>query len=112
MTHPRMLAAAIAASLAALGATPAHCADARSAEALLEKSNCFNCHSVEKAKEGPAYREVAKKYRGKPEAVDKLYKHATTRPIVKVDGKEEEHATLKSKNPAEIRNVIEWILSL
>lgn len=104
----------IAAVLAAatLVAIPAHAADARAAEALLEKSNCFNCHSVERAKDGPAYREVAKKYRGNPEAPDKLYKHATTRPIVKVDGKEEEHATLKSKNPAEIRNVIEWILSL
>ena len=105
-----LIAALAAAALAT--AAPVLAADARAAEALMEKSNCFNCHSVERAKDGPAYREVAKKYRNNPEAPDKLYKHATTRPIVKVDGKEEEHATLKSKNPAEIRNVIEWILSL
>ena len=35
----------------------------------------------------------------------------TTNPKVEVDGKKEEHAALKSKNDAEIRNVVKWILS-
>ena len=30
---------------------------------------------------------------------------------VKVDGKEEEHTSLKTKDEAEVRNVIQWILS-
>ncbi len=112
MPHPRLLSRMLASALALASPIAAIAVDVGSAEALIEKSKCFTCHGIDKGKEGPAYREVAKKYRGNPEAIDKLYKHATTRPLVKVDGKMEEHATLKSKNPSEIRNVIEWILSL
>lgn len=111
MFRARALATSLALS-AGLACAPAAALDPDAAQALVEKSQCYNCHGIEKGKDGPAYREVAKKYRGKEEAPDKLYKHATTRPLVKVDGNMEEHATLKSKNPAEIRNVIQWILSL
>jgi len=85
--------------------------DADAAEALMKKSNCFKCHAVDKKKDGPPYKEVAAKYKGKPEAEQKLYTHLTTNPKVKVDGKEEEHASLKTKNDADVRNVIRWILS-
>ena len=110
MAHMHALKS-LAAALAASGALAAFAADESTAKALMDKSECWQCHTIEKAKAGPAYREVAKKYRGQADAVDKLYKHATTRPMVKVDGNMEEHATLKSKNPAEIRNAIQWILS-
>ena len=101
----------IAAVIAALSIPCAGAVDVPAAQALLDKSECWNCHAIDKAKSGPAYKEVAKKYKGAPDAVEKLYKHATSRPMVKVDGNMEEHATLKSKNPAEIRNAIQWILS-
>lgn len=101
----------LAAALAASAALGAGAADEAAAKALMDKSECWNCHGIDKGKDGPSYREVAKKYRGQADAVDKLYKHATTRPLVKVDGNMEEHATMKSKNPAEIRNAIQWILS-
>jgi len=85
--------------------------DADAAEALAKKSKCFTCHSVDKKKDGPAYKDVAAKYKGKPDAEQKLFIHLTTNPKVKVDGKEESHESPKTKNEAEIRNLIGWILS-
>jgi cytochrome c len=85
--------------------------DADAAQALLKKSDCLKCHAVDKKKDGPSYKEVAAKHKGKPDAEQKLFTHVTTNPKVKVDGKEEEHTSLKTKDEAEIRNVIQWILS-
>lgn len=86
--------------------------DADAAQALLKKSDCFKCHAVDKKKDGPPYKEVAKKYKGKADAEDKLTKHITTSPMVEIDGKKEEHKSIKSKDAAEIKNVVQWILSL
>ncbi|HXF65160.1 MAG TPA: c-type cytochrome [Burkholderiales bacterium] len=85
--------------------------DSGAAEALMKKSGCFKCHSVTAKKEAPAYREIAAKYKGKADAEQALVKHLTTNPKVKVEGKEEEHDNLKTKNEADIRNVVRWILS-
>ena len=92
-------------------ATFAQAADEEAAKALLKKNDCFKCHAVDKKKDGPPYKEVAKKQKGKPDAVDKLTKHITTKPMVEIDGKKEEHKAIKGE-PGEIRNVVEWILSL
>jgi cytochrome c len=86
--------------------------DADGAQAALKKSDCFKCHSVDKKKEGPPFKEVARKYKGKPDGEDKLFKHITTSPMVEVDGKKEEHRAIKTKDNGEIRNVVQWILSL
>jgi len=102
---------AIAAVLLAGGALLADAADDAAAEALVKKSKCLTCHSVDKKKDGPAYKEVAKKYAGKADAEEKLYKHLTTHPEVEVDGKKEKHESLKTTDDKEIRNVISWILS-
>jgi len=102
---------AIAAVLLLGGAMLADAADDAAAEALVKKSKCLTCHSVDKKKDGPSYQETAKKYAGKPDAEEKLYKHLTTHPTVKVDGKEEKHESLKTTDDKEIRNVISWILS-
>lgn len=91
--------------------TAAHGADADAAQALMKKSGCFKCHSVDKKKDAPSYKEIAAKQKGKPDAEQKLYTHLTTNPKVKVDGKEEQHDSLKTKNEADVRNVIGWILS-
>ena len=42
------------------------------AEAMMKKSDCFTCHSVAKKIVGPAYKDVAKKYKSDPKAVEKL----------------------------------------
>ena len=71
-------------ALVALGSAPAARADDAAVESLMKKSNCFKCHAVDKKKDGPPYKEVAAKYKGKPDAEAKLYTHLTTNPKVKV----------------------------
>lgn len=39
---------------------------------LIAKSDCLTCHQVEEQAIGPAYRAIAKKYRGNPEIIDTL----------------------------------------
>ena len=85
--------------------------DTAAAEALTKKSGCMICHSVAQKKDAPSYKLLAEKYKGKADAEATLYKHLTTNPTIKVDGKEETHDSLKTKSEAEIRNVIKWILS-
>ena len=85
--------------------------DVGAAEALIKKSGCTKCHSVSAKKEGPSFKETAAKYKGKPDAEQKLVTHLTTNPKIKVDGKEELHDSLKTKNDADIKNVIQYILS-
>ena len=101
----------IAAVLACGGTILSYAADDAAAEALVKKSKCLTCHSVDKKKDGPAYKDVAAKYKGNPDADKKLYVHLTTHPTVKVDGKEEKHESLKTTDDKEIHNVIAWILS-
>lgn len=109
MKYPTSLA--IACGL--MTALAAHAApDADAAQALMRKSDCFKCHAVDKKKDGPPLREVAKKYKGKADAEEKLVKHITTSPMVEIDGSKEEHRQIKTKDAGEIRNVVQWILSL
>jgi len=105
------LASVAALTLAVFSATAA-AVDEDAAKALAKKSKCTTCHAVDKKKDGPSYQEVAKKYKGDPAATDKLYKHLTSSPTIKVDGKEETHESPKTKDEAEIKNLIAWILSL
>src|SRR5690348_5344009 len=106
----KTLIATAALALATSGAY-AQNVDASAAEALMKKSGCFKCHSVSAKKDGPSYKSVAEKYKGKPDAEATLFKHITTGPTVKIDGKEERHEIIKTKNDAEIKNVIAYILS-
>jgi cytochrome c len=86
--------------------------DAEKAEALARQNSCFKCHSVEKKKDGPAYKEVAAKYKGKADAEERLITHITTGEKAKFpDGHEEEHKIIKTKDMAEIKNLVQWILS-
>ena len=85
--------------------------DTSAAEALLKKSGCMKCHSVSADKDGPAFKKTAAKYKGKADAEAAVTKHITTGPTVKVDGKEERHEIIKSKDDREIKNAIAYILS-
>lgn len=58
---------ALAFGIAALAALPAH-----AQEALAKKHNCLACHSVDKKVVGPAYKDVAAKYRNDKAAEAKL----------------------------------------
>jgi cytochrome c len=89
----------------------ADAADDAAAEALMKKSGCLKCHSVDKKKDGPSFKQTAARYKGKPDAEQKLYTHLTTHPKVKIDGKEETHESLKTTDDAQVKNVIQYILA-
>lgn len=106
------IASTAAAALGLLfSASAAQAFDADAAQALAKKNNCFKCHSVDKKKDGPPFKETAGKLKGKPDAVAQLSKHLTSAIKVKLpDGTEEEHKVLKAKD-AEVKNLVEWILA-
>jgi len=102
-----MAAASLLLPLQAIGA------DAAAAQAMAKQNNCFKCHAIDKKKEGPAWKEVAAKLKGKPDAQAELIKHLTTGPKVKFeDGHTEDHPIVKSKSPDDTKNLADWILSL
>jgi cytochrome c len=45
---------------------------AQADEALAKKHNCLACHQVDKKVIGPAYRDIAKKYKGQKDAAAQL----------------------------------------
>lgn len=106
-------AGALAAAAACFAIGVAHAADfnADEAQALMKKSGCFKCHSLTREKDAPSYKEIAKKLKSKADAEKELYTHLTTNPKVKVDGKEETHDSLKTKDEAAIKNVVHFILA-
>jgi cytochrome c len=84
---------------------------AQDAEALLKKSGCTKCHAVSAKKDGPSFKDVAAKYKGKPDAEAIVTKQITTGPMIRIEGHEERHDVLKTKDAAEIRSVVAYILS-
>ena len=58
--------------LALAGVAASVPAQAQDPQQLLQKYNCLACHSVDKKLVGPAYKEVAKKYKGDAGAAAKL----------------------------------------
>jgi cytochrome c len=91
---------------------PAEAVDARAAQNVLRQDKCMTCHAVDRKKDGPSYKEVAEKYRGKADAEAALTKHITEPSMVEVDGQQEEHGTVSTTDPDVIRNVVQWIMSL
>ena len=113
-TSKTRLNSALFAAFVALAASPPVLAiDAEAAQMLARQNSCFKCHSIDKKKDGPPYREVAAKYRGRADAQAKLYHHVTAGGLVKfADGTEDNHKIIQTKDVAEINNLIGWILSL
>ena len=80
---------------------------------LARQNNCFKCHAVDKNKEATSWKELATKLKGDKDAQAKLIKHLTTGPKVKfLDGHDEEHPIIKTKDQDQIKNLVDWILSL
>lgn len=104
----------VAVASTALWSTSASAFDEEAAKALAKRNDCFKCHAVDKTKKGPAYKKVAAKYKGKEaEGEAKIIKNITTGPRVKLeDGSEEDHKIIDTKDPAELKNLAQWILSL
>lgn len=101
----------IAAAGSMLVAAQANAVDAKAAEALAQKSGCLACHSVEKKVIGPAYKDVAAKYKGD--------KGAEARLVAKVKaggggvwGPMAMPAMGAQVKEADITTVVQWVLSL
>jgi len=79
-------------------------------QALAQAKNCLSCHSVEKKIVGPAYKDVARKYVGQKDAVDKL-----TSKIMKGGSGVWGVVPMpvnSQVNEAEARKLATWVLSL
>ncbi len=108
-----MLSVASAAVALAFSVNAAAAIDVEAAKSLARENNCFKCHGVDKEKDGPAYKKVAEKYRGKANAEDRLITHVTSGEKAKFpDGHEEDHKIIKTTDMGAIRNLVGWILSL
>ena len=104
-----MAASILIGSMAAL---PAQAADEAAARELARANNCFKCHAIDKEKDGPAWNDVAKKYKGKADAKEKLLFNVTKEPLVKLeDGTEQKHKLIDTTNKKELDNLFEFILS-
>ncbi|HYX64588.1 MAG TPA: c-type cytochrome [Burkholderiales bacterium] len=79
-------------------------------EDLAKKDNCFACHAVDKKVVGPAYKDVAAKYRNDPKAAEKLFEK------VKKGGSGVWGPVPMPPNAAvpdaDIHKLVSWILSL
>jgi len=96
-----------------LSAPPAGAVDAEAAKTLARQSNCFKCHATDKKKEGPSLKDISAKFKGKPDAVDTVTKWVTTPSKAKfADGHEEDHPALKTKDAGQVKNLVDWILSM
>lgn len=103
-----------AAMIMAVSVNASAAVDADAAKTLARENNCFKCHGTDKEKDGPSYKKVAEKYRGKPGAEEKLIHHITSGEKAKFpDGHEEDHKNISGKaSPESIKNLVDWILSL
>jgi cytochrome c len=86
--------------------------DADAAQAAVKESGCLTCHSVDKKKIGPSFKEVAQHHKGKAGAEADLVKHMTLKPMIDLDGTKTPHKALKNTDPAAAKNVAQWIMSL
>ncbi|ADE12723.1 c-type cytochrome [Sideroxydans lithotrophicus] len=112
--YSSMLLSTAAALTLAFSLNASAAVDVDAAKSLARENNCFKCHGVDKEKDGPSYKKVAEKYRGKADAEAKLIHHVTSGEKAKFpDGHEEEHKNINGKaSPEAIKNLVDWILSL
>jgi cytochrome c len=80
-------------------------------EALFKKSGCSACHSVDRKIVGPAYKDVAAKYRGDKDAQAMLEKKVRSGGSGNW-GKVPMPPQSKSISDATIKTIVQWVLSL
>lgn len=80
-------------------------------QALAQKSGCMACHSVDKKVLGPAYKDVAAKYKGQKDAeaklIDKVKKGGSG-----VWGPIPMPANSPQVKDEDIKKIVQWVLSL
>ena len=104
---------AIAILIQKAAALPSQAAvDVEAAKELARTNDCLKCHSADKDKKGPSMQKISDKYRGKPDAQEKVILHFTSGPTVTLpDGLEIRHRIIDTKDPKERANIADWFLS-
>ncbi len=77
---------------------------------LAQKKNCMACHAIDKKVVGPSYQDVAAKYAGQKDAVDKL-----SQKVVKGGAGTWGPVPMPANtavSDAEAKQLVTWILSL
>ncbi len=101
--------AALAGVASADAATPVTAADIANAQAIYKANACISCHSAERKVIGPAYRDIAAKYKNDSGAQVHLEK------VVRVGGSGVWGAIPMPSHPrmsdADIKTVVNWILA-
>ena len=112
MKFAQILVPVAMAALAVTSTSAMAAVDADAAAALFKKNDCAKCHSVDKAKKGPALKKIAANHKGKADAQAAIIKAISTGPKVKLDdGSQEDHKIIDSKDPAALKNIADWILA-
>jgi cytochrome c len=75
---------------------------ANAQEDLAKKNGCTNCHEVDKKKVGPAFKDIAAKYKGKADAADKIAGELKA-------GKG--HPAVKASDD-DIKSLVKWVLAM
>lgn len=75
---------------------------AGASEALAKQDGCLNCHAIDTKKVGPAFKDVAAKYKGNKDAEATL-----TTKIAEGKG----HPATKGK-PEDVKTIVKWILAM
>ena len=86
-------------AVVSIGLGAASLADAQ--ETLAKSSGCLNCHAVDSKKIGPAFKDVAAKYKGKSDAEATLAAKISA-------GKE--HPAVKASGD-DVKALVKWVLS-
>ncbi|MEJ0003516.1 MAG: c-type cytochrome [Pararobbsia sp.] len=102
------VAGALAIGLA--GSAPdAMAVDAAAAQAIYRANSCASCHTIDRRLVGPAYRDIAAKYKNDPGAAARLER------VVKYGGSGVWGVIPMPSHPrmsdADIRTVVDWILA-
>jgi cytochrome c len=71
-------------------------------EELAKSSGCLNCHAVDTKKMGPAFKEIAAKYKGKADAEGALVAKLTAA---------KGHPASKA-SPDDVKSLVKWVLSM
>ena len=113
MSNAIVLTGVLLLGVAAAGGARAQQVDADAAQALAKRNDCFKCHAIDKTKKAPPYRRIAARLKTKPDAVEVIVDHITSGHLVQLeDGTDEKHRIVDTKDPAELKNLALWILSL
>ena len=71
-------------------------------EDLAKSAGCMTCHATDTKKVGPSFKDIAAKYKGKPDAEATI-----TKAIVEGKG----HPASKAK-PDDVAKLVKWVLSM